>query len=178
MPLWLQKLSIQMWLILTVINCSHAFSDIFNFTYSTSHKDNHSLCWLVQTISIFKTRSFTRGSFHGFVTCHIPVYGLMSVSHLHIHHSHQSMIFDWSGGNRWCGMHCRYERVEAGFFFFTVLISGWPVVFVSPKREVVSWGRKWLLSQCIAAVSYEVIVRMPCVHACTRRARGRGVHLS
>lgn len=63
-------------------------------------------------------------------------------------------------------------------FFFTVLISGWPVVFVSPKREVVSWGRKWLLSQCIAAVSYEVIVRMPCVHACTRRARGRGVHLS
>lgn len=97
-------------------------------TQTTRH-----LCKLVQTFSIFKTCSFTRGSFHGFITCRIPVCKLMLVSQFHIHHGCQSKCgvqresllkeqnrrlygFDWSGGNQRRGMHCRCERVVLFFY--------------------------------------------------------------
>lgn len=55
--------------------------------------------------------------------------------------------FDWSGGNRWCGMRDRCERVGAGFFFSTALIRGWPAVFTSAARsgKWLARDRKWLL---------------------------------
>lgn len=126
-------------------------------TSQTTHclYGRHFLFSLTLWKSIFKTRSFPRDSFHDFITCHIPVYKLMSVSRFHIHHSCQSKCgvqresllkkqnhrlygFDWS--ERGESLVWNLLEVRAGWSrFFTVLISGWPAVFTSgPERG------KWL----------------------------------
>lgn len=84
--------------------------------------------------------------------------------------NHRLYGYDKRGWNHLCGMYCRCERVEAGFYSaYQRLACGFHIWNL--KWEVVSQDRKWLLMWGIPTISYVATVRVM-MHACMREKEG------